>query len=356
MFVAAEQDVGSTTPAAPEGLSGVQLRSGNAAKRAYEEVLALPSTAPTPAVARPHAAKPKRRQIRPPADTQTTLAREAFMAVECNDQRRIGMLVRQGLALTAARDSYGWTLLMSACAQGNAAMTRFLLALETVDCEWTVAVDTSGRSARDIAGQQGHVSVVQLLDEFVGAAERGAAAMQLLMQCDAELAADKSEEIEPDPGPGGSSDSAEMAASVGGFCAICQAERLGTEAVHAHSIPHLVACQHFVSHRQFVLGEANKGFQIMKQFGWAEAGLGPLEKGRLLPVKTVLRTDRRGVGAAASTTFKSRVSHYAPHDDTAVQNVPRLPATNTKKDLVAKLERERRQEQRFRAYFSSPDF
>jgi hypothetical protein len=46
------------------------------------------------------------------------------------------------------------------------------------------------------------------------------------------------------------------------------------------------------------LSESNIGFQLLKKSGWKEGtGLGATEQGRLDPVETQLKQDRRGIGA-----------------------------------------------------------
>lgn len=334
--------------------------NGDAARQAYEAVLALPpvdtaSPARSTASQQPPA---KRRRLTPrkpttnrlPADA-AALGRQAFLAVEANEHARLGQLEAQGLVVAEARDAFGWTLLMSACAQGNEGMARALLAGPSTTPDWVAVVDSSGRSARDIALRQGHHNVLALLDAWLQAADVARAASLV----DNTGVVAKGIEIEPEgfgTDPKGSTAASALVEK--GFCAVCQAERLSTQDSHEQSIPHLVACQHPVAHRQFVLSEANRGFQIMRHLGWRETGLGPRQAGRLLPIKTTLRRDRTGVGAVTTSRTKPRVTHYRPHDIAAVAGVTPEPKV-TKKDLIKELSRDRRKEQKLRAYLNAPD-
>lgn len=60
---------------------------------------------------------------------------------------------------------------------------------------------------------------------------------------------------------------------------------------------------------QLSLDKSNKGFQILARMGWREkdGGLGKDRQGKLSPVKTILKRNKHGLGAARSV--KARVTH-----------------------------------------------
>jgi hypothetical protein len=61
---------------------------------------------------------------------------------------------------------------------------------------------------------------------------------------------------------------------------------------------------------------SNRGFQIMLKEGWdGERGLGPTGEGTKLPPKTVLKKDRKGLGASKE---RARITHFQPNDPRAV--------------------------------------
>lgn len=67
---------------------------------------------------------------------------------------------------------------------------------------------------------------------------------------------------------------------------------------------------------QLSLDKSNKGFQILARMGWREkdGGLGKDRQGKLSPVKTILKRNKHGLGAARSV--KARVTHTQDQLDT----------------------------------------
>ena len=71
---------------------------------------------------------------------------------------------------------------------------------------------------------------------------------------------------------------------------------------------------------------SNRGFQIMLSNGWdSNLGLGPSGKGKLYPIKTVLKRDRNGLGLRKDDSFDKRtiskiakVTHFGPYDASSV--------------------------------------
>ncbi|KAM7536826.1 hypothetical protein Aperf_G00000084116 [Anoplocephala perfoliata] len=94
---------------------------------------------------------------------------------------------------------------------------------------------------------------------------------------------------------------------------------------------------------------SNPGYKILSRLGWVDpaetgalessdsvstctGGLGRQGQGRRLPISTVLKRDRSGVGADHRN--RPRITHFAPRDVRAVENrhVARLPDRTLKLD------------------------
>jgi len=76
--------------------------------------------------------------------------------------------------------------------------------------------------------------------------------------------------------------------------------------------------------RQVWLPPSNKGYQLLHKMGWSEdgaagAGLGARAQGRVQPVKTQLRPDKRGLGAAMPRGAEYRVTHFPSHHEDEVR-------------------------------------
>jgi hypothetical protein len=95
---------------------------------------------------------------------------------------------------------------------------------------------------------------------------------------------------------------------------------------HVASVPHQLAAElrrdRLPPRPGFGLSAANRGYQLLVKSGWDErSGLGPDEehRGRLFPVKSVLKRDRIGLGGGEGSSSSSRdaaakVTHFGPHD------------------------------------------
>ena len=134
----------------------------------------------------------------------------------------------------------------------------------------------------------------------------------------------------------------------------------GPPAAHQASVAHRLRLAEAagpsapVAGRGVTLTAKNRGYQLLKQAGWDEkSGLGPKGEGRVQPVRTQLKRDRKGLGAndaaagaggatahrdlwraldapppklvAAGRSVKrpaldgrARVSHFGPYDTRAV--------------------------------------
>ena len=97
-------------------------------------------------------------------------------------------------------------------------------------------------------------------------------------------------------------------------------EDLETE--HKASIAHQLSLDNDearVRNPGFLISEGNIGFKMMKRCGWdGVSGLGGEGAGKLFPVKTVFKHDRRGLDVGDKKLM--RITHFGPGDATSVEN------------------------------------
>ena len=80
----------------------------------------------------------------------------------------------------------------------------------------------------------------------------------------------------------------------------------------------------------FQISERNVGFKLMRKAGWDGAsGLGDDSTGKLFPVKTIFKHDRKGL--ELGDRKKSRITHFGPNDVKSVENRRRKKPFNVKK-------------------------
>ena len=108
------------------------------------------------------------------------------------------------------------------------------------------------------------------------------------------------------------------------FCSVCNAVVPVATPMSAHqqSTVHQFNVQTSLSHRKVWLPDTNKGYQLLNKMGWDEAeqpGLGSSGQGRVQPIKTMLRPDKRGLGATMPQDVKYRVTHFPAHNEAAAQ-------------------------------------
>ncbi|KAE8783927.1 G patch domain-containing protein 11 [Hordeum vulgare] len=89
------------------------------------------------------------------------------------------------------------------------------------------------------------------------------------------------------------------------------------------------------------IGSSNIGFQLLKKSGWKEGtGLGAQEQGRLEPVETRVKNNKRGLG--------SKEPKPKAEDDveTAPSKRPKNPPSTKKAKLAAKRIRKMQEEEK----------
>lgn len=78
----------------------------------------------------------------------------------------------------------------------------------------------------------------------------------------------------------------------------------------AEAFQHALSNSAHSSTTQLKLDRSNKGFRLLQKMGWneREGGLGKNRQGNLLPVKTVLKQDKKGLGLSKKTP---KITHKA---------------------------------------------
>ena len=106
------------------------------------------------------------------------------------------------------------------------------------------------------------------------------------------------------------------------------------EAAHKATIIHQLSLKEEDGSKKrnpgFLLTEGNRGFKMMKRSGWdGVSGLGDESQGKLFPVKTVFKHDRRGIDIGDKK--KMRITHFGPKDTESVAHRRKRKPFNEKK-------------------------
>jgi len=107
-----------------------------------------------------------------------------------------------------------------------------------------------------------------------------------------------------------------------------------TEAAHKATIVHQLSLKEVEGGMKrnpgFQLNEVNRGFKMMKTAGWdGVSGLGHESQGKLFPVKTVFKHDRKGINIGDKK--KMRITHFGPKDIDSVAHRRKRKPFNEKK-------------------------
>jgi len=114
----------------------------------------------------------------------------------------------------------------------------------------------------------------------------------------------------------------------------------GQQALHLATITHQISVKHDKVKRNpgFGISESNVGFKLMKKAGWdGVSGLGESHAGKLFPVRTILKQDRKGL--EIGDTKRSRVTHFGPNDVKSVVNHKYVKRDNHNKKLKKTVKR-----------------
>ena len=239
------------------------------------------------------------------------------------------------------KDQFDWTLLMMSSAAGHMHLVQYLL---DEGAEWEGLWDKRNMDAVSLARIKGHHDVAEyILQHRVNHSNSSVQTSS-----------------------GNQYDESDSKSTPSSFrCDICQQVIRDTPtSLHSTSIAHQFSCKHECSTLPYTLPQTNKGFQMMIRSGWDPgSGLGSEGQGRRLPVKTVLKRDRLGVGVTTPSNVP-RVTHFRPGDVSAIRNgrERRMRKCSTsggsnvprnKKEREKLLRKERRWEIGIRQYMST---
>ena len=102
---------------------------------------------------------------------------------------------------------------------------------------------------------------------------------------------------------------------------------------HRAKISHQLSKKNEINSKRnpgFQISEMNVGFKLMRKSGWDGAsGLGDDGTGKLFPVKTIFKQDRKGL--ESGDRKRSRITHFGPNDVKSVENRRKRKPFNVKK-------------------------
>ncbi|XP_033630101.1 G patch domain and ankyrin repeat-containing protein 1 homolog [Asterias rubens] len=223
---------------------------------------------------------------------QTRNKHQFLRSAQEGDVKAVESLLCEGSVDINDVDDFAWTALMCASYSGQRNVVSLLLRKGAL---WENNRNKSGQTALDLARRAGHLNIVGMLEgiESMGTSKGNQTEKQ-----------------------------AKFAKS---WCDICRLEYRKHESrrhQHKSSTVHQFNCQHKPTSTMYYIPESNVGFQLMMKEGWdKEKGLGRDGAGQKFPVKTILKRDRKGLGAAdrEDEASKARVTHFKPFDVQAVK-------------------------------------
>lgn len=331
---------------------------GNEAKAVYEEIVNQTSNAnPMPGKLKTQSsertkatnARTKRSQSSEPNNTRVTI-NTILKAVEQKDLKFL--LKHVTLENVNLTDDFGWTPLMSAAYCGHLEIIEFLLSLGAN----RKAKDKSGLTAAQLALKRNYLSIVALLKKR-SVDSAGKTSLEPMINNELE-APEKSELVEPLKDCNSTRKTAESCKeqpreNTGFYCEICDASfQHATPAKHETSTLHIFNSKPKLSYTMYGISKQNKGYQMLLNTGWDEqCGLGPSGKGIKYPIKTCLKTDRKGIGQSGEKEY--RVTHFKAEDTSAVGHFQITKQKCFKKrDREKLLNREARKERALRIALS----
>lgn len=314
----AEQNVSISEPV-PHVAHRTCTLTGESARRFYDATVSQPSTSTTvsrnnqPGVKDGSSKCPKERRERSKTTSRAIKTSDYFSAAQMNDVSELKRCLEAGVDIDAT-DMFGWTALMCASCAGAKDSVRYLLKKgANPDLR-----NKHNATALDLAAKRGHVNVVELF-------------------C-------KPEKHANDGNVSTTQVSHQTRRESDHFCSVCDTS-VSAASVKAHdtSIVHQFNLRRGKSPAatHYGIPESNAGFQMLVGMGWnREKGVGHREQGRKFPVKTVLKRDRGGLGAQSSVP---RVTHFGPHDRSAVEN---LRKKESRESASQSLKRKRKEDER----------
>ena len=215
-----------------------------------------------------------------------------FLSAQLGDVKTLEQGLMAGCDVNTT-DHYNWSLLMTAACAGHLPVVQLLL---KYGAKWRDIRDQRGFDAVDLAAMGGHSDIVEILSPSqLPAADSSNNVCSSRKRLHSAL--DKESSF---------------------YCEVCVMEVTESVTDHNLSTVHQFNSQLHSADIPYSIPQSNKGFQLMIKRGWNPVkGLGPCEQGTRQPIKTVLKSDRQGLGSERKQ--KARVTHFASFDKSAIQ-------------------------------------
>ncbi|XP_029156580.1 G patch domain and ankyrin repeat-containing protein 1 homolog [Nylanderia fulva] len=216
-------------------------------------------------------------------------------------------------------DDFGWTPLMSAAYCGHLEIVQFLLNLGAN----RRIRDRSGLTAAQLALKKNYLSIVALLKKKSESMNNNPSSINVPKINNTNALSMKTmskESSEHDIGVYNITEEKIQHNSIV-YCDVCKATfQETTPEKHETSTLHIFNTKPKLKHTMYGISRQNKGYRMLLNTGWdEEAGLGPSGKGIKYPIKTCLKTDRKGLGHSVESEYK--VTHFKPGDTTAISSI-----------------------------------
>lgn len=251
-------------------------------------------------------------------------------------------------------DDFGWTPLMSAAFCGHLDVIEFLLNLGAN----RKARERSGLTAAQLALKKNYLNIVALLKKRTELIpnrstlpEPDADTSVSTIDCSSQNRPEFVEPLKDRNDTFRNIDSAKNHSDENGgfYCKICNVNFYQTTwKKHETSTLHIFNSKPKITSTMYGISKQNKGYQMLLNHGWDEQnGLGPSGKGIKYPIKTCLKSDRKGLGQNSEKDY--RVTHFKPGDISAVNDLkPPKQKCLKKKDREKLLNKEVRKERALR--------
>jgi len=228
---------------------------------------------------------------------------QLFKAVSSNDLDLIVKAIKTKSGrdiLTGQTDHFGWSALMIASCNGHLKIAELLMRKGSD----TKVRDKAGHTCLSLATKSGHSLVADLIVRGPRPESHGVAPKE------------EKETLE--------------------VCQVCE-ESFRTRSsyrTHLASTTHRLKVERREIEQRngklkayYGIGQSNRGYQMMiRNDKWdPDSGLGKEGEGKLYPVKTVLKRDRRGLGTAGGDAPTPRVTHFGPYDPGGVASLKSRP-------------------------------
>ncbi|XP_076549062.1 uncharacterized protein LOC117601159 [Osmia lignaria lignaria] len=215
-------------------------------------------------------------------------------------------------------DDFGWTPLMSAAYCGHLDIVEFLLNLGAN----RKVKEKSGLTAAQLALKKNYLNIVALLKKRTQSitnktlAETDAYTSEINTDAAADKKSDDNNEIIYH-----NIDNEKNcpSKSTGFYCDICEVHFYDTTwKKHQTSTLHIFNSKPKLPSTMYGISKQNKGYQMLLNHGWdEECGLGPSGKGIKYPVKTCLKTDRKGIGQPNEKEYRKALKHIQQVEEKA---------------------------------------